>query len=571
MAKKTKVQSADPPEWEPLDDELEWDDVGGRLLANIARGMYSPQGVLREYVQNAADSYKDLSLPSEEHKIIISAGKNSLSIQDFGVGMDDKGIREAKKIAVSTKSDYDDRVGFRGIGIWAGLPACQKLIVDSTKAGHPYRYRLVFDFEDIMKHLDDNINIKTLVDPRYKIERHDAGKDEHYTRVSLEGITDSYKQLLDIAELKRIASQVLPSAIDPGFQHHADLKKMLETWPGYCECHILIQTSSGPEEAFRKFPEESLEPPTEEILVSDEGVELARAWFCRTKKTSIRNFTPPAARGFQLRVKNFAVGEVNMFSAEQGYSYNIHEHQELKTASRLTWFCGEIQVTNNDIKPNTPRDDLEREQAAHLFIEQLRGFYKDRIVEAGAYSEFNPFRNALEDAEGIITKAGSGKSKKPLDAGEAQKLIDRLSDASHKAKGESEDESKKLFKQLLRQQGFKDRCVKALAALKKLVPAAATEGGNKGDGGGKAADKPKAGTQSGTGDGQEKKPKDTKPSPNNGTATAANGGSKVAAEELISEIFEVLERSLGDDYEDLPKIQEEIQQVVDSWMTAHAS
>ncbi len=573
MAKKAKNQSVDPPEWEPLDDELEWDDVGGRLLANIARGMYSPQGVLREYIQNAADSYKDLALPSDDHKIIISTDKNSLSIQDFGVGMDDKGIREAKKIAVSTKSDYDDRVGFRGIGIWAGLPACKKLIVDSTKAGHPYRYRLVFDFEDIMKHLDDNINIKTLVDPRYKIERHAAGKEEHYTRVTLEGITDSYKQLLDVAELKRIASQVLPSAIDPSFQHHADLKKLLETWPGYCECHIFLQTPAGPEEAFRKFPEESVEPPTEEILVSDEGVELARAWFCRTKKTSIRNVTPPAVRGFQLRVKNFAVGEVNMFSAEQGYSYNIHEHQELKTASRLAWFCGEIQVTNNDIKPNTPRDDLEREQAARLFIEKLRGFYKDRIVEAGAYSEFNPFRNALEDAEAIIIKAGAGKSKKPVDAAEVQKLLDKLSEAPNKAKGESEDESKKLFKQLLRQQGFKDRCAKAIPALRKLLPAPATGGGGKGEPGGKGTPKPSGGKvppHTG-GDGPGKKPQETKTPPSNGEAPPTNGGAHVPAEELISVIFEVLERTLGDDYEDLPQIQEEIQQVVDAWMTSHAT
>jgi hypothetical protein len=57
----TKNQTAEEPEWVALTDELEWDDVGGRLLANIARGMYSPQGVLREYVQNAADAYKDLA------------------------------------------------------------------------------------------------------------------------------------------------------------------------------------------------------------------------------------------------------------------------------------------------------------------------------------------------------------------------------------------------------------------------------------------------------------------------------------------------------------------------------
>jgi hypothetical protein len=571
---KVNKQTVEAPEWEPLPDELDWDDVGGRLLANIARGMYPPQGVLREYVQNAADSYKDLTTPSEQHKIIITPTKNSLSIQDFGVGMDDKGIREAKKIAVSNKSDYDDRVGFRGIGIWAGLPACKKLIVDSTTEGHPYRYRLVFDFEDIMRHVDDNINIKVLVDPRYRIERHAAEKNEHYTRVTLEGITDGYKQLLDVSELKRIASQVLPAAVDPGFQHHAELMKMLETWPAYAECHIFIQTPTGLEEVFRRFPEDDVEPPEEKILVSDEGVEFARAWFCRTKKTSLRNVTSPAVRGFPLRIKNFAVGDVNMFSAEQGYSYNIHEHQELKTASRLTWFCGEIQVTNNDIKPNTPRDDLERAQPARLFIEKLRGFYKDRIIEAGAYSEFNPFRNALEDAEEIITKAASqGKPNKPLNVEEVVRLLNKLSEATNKAKGASDDQSKKLFKKLLRQQWFKDRCAKAIPRLKKLLPPGTTDTGGQANAGAGRANTSQDGEQGGdTGNqGKKRKGKD------NGKATSSNGqanhpkdGLALKAEDLVSEIFEVLERNLGDDYEDLPRIEEEIQQVVDAWVSSYA-
>jgi len=559
--------------WESLTDELGWDDVGGRLLANIAKGMYSPQGVLREYVQNAADAYRDLDTPSDEHKIIITPSKNSLSIQDFGVGMDDKGIREAKKIAVSTKAAFDDRVGFRGIGIWAGLPACRKLIVDSTMAGHPDRYRLVFDFEDVMRHLDDNINIKDLVDPRYRIEHHAADKDEHYTRVTMEGITDGYKQLLDVKELERIASQVLPSAIDPGFQHHAVLKQLLESWPSYAECHIIIQTPSGPEEAFRRFPEDDLEPPEKDVLVSDEGVELARAWYCRTKRMSLRNVTPPAVRGFQLRVKNFAVGRVNMFDEEQGRSLNIHKHLELKMTSRLAWFCGEIHVTNNEIKPDTPRNDLEREPAARLFIEKLRGFYKDRIIEAGAYSEFNGYRNALKEAEEII--AGSKRAetnKKPVTLPKVEELRAKLSEVSIHAekKDDSGDQVRRKLRQLLRRQSFRDRCTKALTYLNKLVPATTAGGDNKTNAGGKSG----AETTGGCGSQTNKKAKEPKAPAKNGddgTAQPLNGSTQSDVEQLVSDIFEILERSLGDDFEDLPRIEKEIQEVVDTWAASHAS
>lgn len=555
MAKVKKPTNA-AREWQPVPDELDWNDVGGRLLANIARGMYAPQGVLREYVQNAADAYKDLSIPSDDHRIIITPSKNSLSIQDFGLGMDDKGIREAKKIAVSNKSDYDDHVGFRGIGIWAGLPACKRLIVDSTTTGHSYRYRLVFDFEDIMKHVDDNINIKSLIDPRYTIERHVAAKDEHYTRVTLDGITDGYKQLLDASELKRIASQVLPAAVDPKFQHHAALMEMLETWPAYSECHILVQSPNSLDEVFRHFPDVDVEPPTETILVSDEGVELARAWACRTKKTALRNVTAPAVRGFTLRVKNFAVGDVNMFSAEQGYSYNINKHKELKTTSRLTWFFGEVHVTNNRIKPNTPRDDLEREDAARLFIEKLRGFYKDRIIEAGAYSDFNPFRTTLEKAEEIIKKATAqpkGK-KRAINVDEAQSVLKKLIEAPDKAKEESQDQSKKKLKQLLGQPWFKNRSAKAIASLQKLLPRQRNGSTAKADKTTSQAKKSKSSTTQG-----------------NGEASSTNVVLDLRLEEFISLIFEILERNLGDDYEDLPQIQEEIQQAADAWISSNAN
>ncbi|MCE9565960.1 MAG: ATP-binding protein [Planctomycetes bacterium] len=571
MIKPAKKPAAKPSDWASVEDELDWDDVGGRLLANIARGMYSPQGVLREYVQNAVDAYKDLGTPSDEHKITISATATSLSIQDFGVGMDDKGIRAAKKIAVSSKSAFDDRVGFRGIGIWAGLPACKKLIVDSTKAGTPYRYRLVFDFEDIMNHLDDNINIKALVDPRYMIDRQPTDKNDHYTRVTLEGITLNYKQLLEVEQLKRIASQVLPSAIDPAFQHHAKLKELLEKWPGYHECHIFVQTPEGTEEAFRKFPPNEVEEPVEKILTSTEGAELARAWFCRTKKTSLRAVEPPAQRGFQLRIKNFAVGGANIFSDEQGYSYNIHDHQVLNSASRLAWFCGEVHVTNNDIKPNTPRDDLEREQPARMFIEKLRGFYKDRVIEAGAYSEFNPFRNALEEAEEAIKAAkekkekedskgkekAKDKDKAAIDPAKLQMMLAKLGEAVNKSKGDSEDQSKKVFKELLRQPWFKDRCAKAVSGIKKLIPPPADDG------------KPKEGAKTGVTNGSKKKEKEegakTASDPQSGSALAQH------AEELISEIFAILEKSLGEDFEELSDIQESIQKAIDTWVATYAS
>ena len=46
--------------WQSVKDSFSIHDIGAPLLANLAKGIYTPEAVLREYVQNAGDSYLDL-------------------------------------------------------------------------------------------------------------------------------------------------------------------------------------------------------------------------------------------------------------------------------------------------------------------------------------------------------------------------------------------------------------------------------------------------------------------------------------------------------------------------------
>src|SRR5262249_1985397 len=236
--------------WHRLKDELDWNDVGGRLLANIARGIYSHEAVLREYVQNACDAYNMLETFPADASIIISPEGRNLSIQDFGIGMDEDEIRTVKKIAVSTKADQEDMTGFRGIGIWAGFQACDRLEMVTTKQGIRRRFRLEIDFQDIRSHVDDNINIKALVDPRYHITWDDAPADEHYTRVTLHNVHPDYAGLLQPEELSRIVSQVLPCRLDPSFKHATALQERLNSIPHYQEFPIKVVAKDGTKEIY---------------------------------------------------------------------------------------------------------------------------------------------------------------------------------------------------------------------------------------------------------------------------------------------------------------------------------
>ncbi len=544
--------------WNRLPDQLEWDDVGGRLLANLARGIYSHEDVLREYVQNASDAYKVMKSPPDDQSIIITPDGNDLRIYDSGIGMNEKAIRDAKKIAVSTKEEQEDAAGFRGIGIWAGFIACNQLIVDSTMAGDTRRFRLVIDFEEILKHIDDNINIKKLIDPCYRIEFTTATADEHFTQITLKNITRDYRKLLDPTELIRIASQVLPARVDPDFSHYDRLQAILETWPSYHELPIKVRTKEGLEEVFREFPGE-VEEPQEVILKTADGTELGRAWHCRTKKTS-REITAQGneTRGFRLRVKNIAVGGINKFDEEKGYSYGIEKNLDLNTTARLKWYCGEIHVTNQAVRPNTPRNDLEHDNIARMLIESVRGYYRERISEAGAYSNFNPYRDALTDCEAIIKKyQASGIPANDPIADKARKLLDRLEKAAHDTKGSSGDEEKSLLKTLLRQKWFKDRSKSLTHQLKSLLPQT-TEPEPKAQPTGKTK------SASTNGDKTEPSPKKkakgaaetakaSDPSMGSATITPA------AAESLLSDIFDVIDDWLGGDFEDLAPLKEAIQ------------
>ena len=136
--------------WQTIPDEFTIDDIGARLLANLARGIYNHEAVLREYVQNACDAYTELPVFPDYPTInirVVSA--DTITIQDNGIGMGERRVKECKKIAVSPKTAFHrELTGFRGIGIWAGFQACNRLEIETTTAGVPLRYRLRIDFTE---------------------------------------------------------------------------------------------------------------------------------------------------------------------------------------------------------------------------------------------------------------------------------------------------------------------------------------------------------------------------------------------------------------------------------------
>ena len=379
--------------WEQVPDEFTIDDIGARLLANLARGIYSPDAVLREYVQNACDAYNELQVFPDQPVVNIRViDSDSISVQDYGAGMNEKQIKDCKKIAVSTKSAFDgDMTGFRGIGIWAGFQACDRLVIETTTAGVPVRYRLTIQFADILQHVDEDINIKQLLDNRFTVEAGEAAREEHYSRARLIGLHGHYQHLAREDELRRIVGQHLPCRIDPKFEYAESVTNYLHTVEGYREFPIRVND----EEVFKCFPS-GLKEPEFEILESN-GEEYARCWHCSGAQA-----LPTQGleyRSFRLRIRNFAVGAAGIYDDEDGSGFGLVNKLTLSSRAHLRWHVGEIHVTNSDIRPDTPRSGLELDQRARRAIEAIRGFYEDRIADSRALSQFNTRNRELEEAE----------------------------------------------------------------------------------------------------------------------------------------------------------------------------
>lgn len=536
--------------WQRLKDELKWDDVGGRLLANLAKGIYDHQAVLREYVQNACDAYVLLDSPPDEPTIVITPDGRNLTIVDYGIGMDEDDIKAVKKIAVSPKAEVAGTTGFRGIGIWAGFQACDKLVVITKKQGAKKRYRLVIDFKDILTHVDDNINIKELVDPRYEVASEPATTAEHYTQVTLQNAHTDYDKLLDPNALLEIASDILPCRIDPFFQHATQVQEILDKIPDHQEFHIKVTTSDGLKEAFRKFPTDLLDVPESITLRGEHQKVLARGWFCRSQKTALRSDV--GARGFRVRLRNFAIGPVNIYSDEDGSRFGVSAAtRELKSPAGLGWFCGEVHVTNSDIVPNTPRDDLEINGPARRLIEETRKFYKERIEDARAHSDFNGYKRAIDEAKVLLVRlAGKPASPGTADEEPLTRLLERFEEANNKAKGSKADGSAKaMLRELLSRASVKKERKDLIHQLRAALPKA---------GGATTAAKPPHPPPA-----SSEKTK-TPASQNQPSATS------LAIEAIVTDVVLILEKHLGKDHDEIEGIAKEITKALESRIFTNA-
>ena len=330
------------------------------------------------------------------------------------------------------------------------------------------------------------------------------------------------------------------------------MKALLSKIPNYQEFNIKVADKTGTlQDVYRCFPGD-VEKPELEVLRNSKGSDLAYAWYCRTKKKSALKEKDRTLRGFRLRIHNIAVGQINIYDEPSGAGFGISKHLSLKTINRLPWFCGEIHVASDEIRPDTPRRELEIDSLSKSLIEEIRRFCRRRIEEAGALSDFNGHNDALKEAEDLIAEwnAATPTSDSRL-AAERDDLLARLEEDAKTAKATNLTGSKKLLKILLSRNDVKTRRKNVIDKLKAL-------------------------TTADTGTTKSKEEPKSRPTPQ--TSSSARPKAEKAAqlitldsEEFLSDVIAVLEEAFGEDNDAVTKVVEQISALLKAQATKSAA
>jgi hypothetical protein len=417
---KNKQANQLPLPWIEVSANWTISDIGAPLLASLAEGLYDAQEVLREYVQNAVDSYVDFRRltgrdPQNTVQVFIDSNAAEVHVMDRGVGMDRDDILLAKSIAVSPKlSRPNDFVGFRGIGIWSGLSVCDTLTLETTKINVPFLYRLKIDFKSIREHIYEPIPIDELLRGRFEIHQQDTNLEDHYTHVRLINVrSDRYQALLDVDKMTHYAAQYLPVPFDPNWSYTPAIKKALAIIPWTATYDFTING----EPVFRRFPSDAeIKEPEFINLTDDDKRSVAFAWVAQTKRTGQRkaievNYKRGEVNNFAVRIKNFAVGSRGLYASPQ----------DVLDFDLLDWYVGEIYVTDVDIKPDTNRRSFQRSFNSDDVIRAMKKFYTTVATSARGWSEevntlaiCNNAQEIISNIENLLTQANAFDEKNIL-------------------------------------------------------------------------------------------------------------------------------------------------------------
>jgi len=351
---------------------------GAKLLEAITAGLYDGNlNCLREYVQNSIDSKADrVNIRFENNQTV-------LVIEDNGCGMDRQELEEALHLGKSGKPDTS--IGWRGIGIWSGIPACRRIVIVTKKKSHP-KLRVEIDADGLRQQYVLSIPAtEVLTEVTGDIEELEMGSGEsiqdlNFTMIRLEELLPNQRTIFIEEEIRNYLSGNLPVPFDTSkFTMGKEIDKRLRQHGVetnevdiFFESKRVFRPPDTDDIFFRIIIEK-------EFIVEDEPV--AYGWLLTSKDN--RKLRAPN-RGICFKKKGITIGDETLVAKQHGGVYN-------------QWQYGEIHITTDALKENAPRNNFEaNNDIIDPFYKQV-GDFVAQLQQMNRYQSNRVVRRQIEE------------------------------------------------------------------------------------------------------------------------------------------------------------------------------
>jgi hypothetical protein len=309
--------------------------ANGRILETLTSGLYDGNSnCIREYVQNAIDSGSNL--------IEISYGNDGrdIIIRDYGCGMDKVDLNNSLLVGRSEKKGVSG--GWRGIGIYSGVPNFSKIYINTRKSG-ALKCHVTLDCDVIRMNYRRDIKIEDLLELGIpgEIEEENDPKFKEGTQVILSGILRNQMPYFKEKDLLDYLIRTLPLKMKKSPLSLKVVKRLEEY--GIMEPSYIVKFKG--EEIFR--------PPLDDGLFEGEtlsftpflkdNTKIAIAWSVYSKnKANLKG----VHRGIIFKKKGYSIGGPSTVLNNYEGSYNY-------------WQYGEIHVLDEEILESSARNNFE--------------------------------------------------------------------------------------------------------------------------------------------------------------------------------------------------------------------
>ncbi len=403
-----KVLSGSPEASLPLNTSVR---VGKDILGLLSTAMYTePLAIVREYVQNAADSidvaYGSAILSAKKRgriDITTDLQNRSLIIRDNGIGIERRNVQDILvAFGVSGKRGTAAR-GFRGIGRLGGLGFAQRVVFRTRFVGEGQVSEIAWDCRALRAILGDPHErsdlgdvVRSVVTVRTMLDRNFP---EHFFEVELQNLARLRNdRLLNPDALVSYLQQVAPLPFHPGLRCAQAIAGFVEEFIPRQRIDISINGSeplSRPHRTSFFVAGNKTDRFSDLQLLKFDGASgglAAIGWLLHHKYLGALKASPDI-RGLRARVGDMQIGDETLFTTA------------FREPRFNGWVVGELHILDRGIIPNGRRDDFESTAAYSHLLNQLAPVGRDLARRCRTSSLERTTLRKFEDHEGAILLA----------------------------------------------------------------------------------------------------------------------------------------------------------------------